>query len=82
MITHDDLIRVGFNRLEATTKTYGNGHITGSIVHQRKDGKIIHSCDDGYNEAEQIFCPFFKEKEKFNSVRIKNIEELAKYVFY
>lgn len=71
---HDELINRGFASLDSTTRTYGNGKFTGSVVCE-KDGKVLDPdyepkyvsgkivTDHKYypDDAKEIFCPFLKE---------------------
>lgn len=66
-----ELLDRGFEFLESSTKTYGNGKITGSIVSF---------------ERKKVFCPFIhadnEHKPNFNyqSIKLSTAEELDEYI--
>ena len=65
------LLDRGFEYLESSTKTYGNGKFTGSIFEFDK---------------QKVFCPFIPAEDehkpnlKYQSVKLTTAEELDEYI--
>lgn len=65
-----ELLDRGFKYLESSTKTYGNGKFTGSIVEIDK---------------QKVFCPFisaddeYKPNYNYRSIKLTTGEELDEY---
>lgn len=66
-----ELLERGFEFLESSTRTYGNGKFTGSIVEFDK---------------KSVFCPFISEEDErkttgvYQSVKLTTAEELDEYI--
>ncbi len=73
---HEELNKRGFHLLDFNTKTYGNNSLTGSICLE-KGTKIVEKEDQ---DTIQVFCPFIEGRHNFNTIRLKNIHELDKYL--
>lgn len=88
MNLHDELIKRGFILLHTLTRTYGNGNITGSIVNEKWDGKFLNIVDEPTKNTKEVFCPFIhsdddkKPNNKFNSIRLRNENDLNNYLYY
>lgn len=79
MIDWDTELKLrGFIRLESSTRTYGNGQITGSIVRENASGKIRLTTDGDYDKATDIFTPF--SSTNYQTTRIRTTEELDQYI--
>jgi hypothetical protein len=89
---HEELLKRGFCLLESSTRTYGNGKITGSLVFEKpdknsmtKDGIIVDKKD---KDANEIFCPFIqadddrKPNYNYQTVRLRNEKDLDEYLYY
>jgi len=89
---HDELIKRGFSVLDSGTRTYGNGKLTGSIVFEKPEKGSIDGngtiVDKKEENTIEIFCPFIKADDltrpnrNFQTVRLRSLEDLDKYLFY
>lgn len=87
---HEELLKRGFTFLESSTKTYGykfgKARFTGSIVHEKWDGKFWTIVDEPGKNVKEIFCPFIKAEDekrpnhKHQTVRLRNAEDLNNYI--
>lgn len=89
---HEELQKRGFQFLCSSTRTYGynNGKLlfTGSIEIERKNKITIITPDDKIQESDkEVFCPFIhgdderKPNINYQTVRIRNTEELDNYLY-
>jgi len=67
MITHENLLEIGFILLEESTRTYSNGKYTGSIVTEKISNKEF-----------DVFCPFL-DGNKFESIKLRTIDQIETY---
>lgn len=85
---HEELLKRGFVCLESNTRTYGNGKFTGSIVDESWDGKFFTIAEKPGKNTKEIFCPFLhgevkdRPNKNFNETRLRNTEDLDKYLYY
>lgn len=84
---HEELLKRGFVSLESSTRTYGNGSLTGSVVNENWDGKFLTIADKPSKTTKEIFCPFLHGEENnrpnlnHQTIRLRNTEDLNKYLY-
>lgn len=82
----EELLKRNFVCLESSTRTYGNGIFTGSIVYEKWDGKFLTIVDEPGKNVKEIFCPFLHTDDKtkpnhnFQTIRLRNAEEIDTYI--
>lgn len=83
---HNELLKRGFEVMESSTRTYGNGKFTGSIVDESWDGKYFTIAEKKGKNTKEVFCPFLhgetndRPNKNFNEIRLRNEEDLDKYI--
>lgn len=83
---NEELLKRGFILLEFSTRTFGNGKFTGSIVDESWDGKFFTIAEKKGKNTKEVFCPFLHAEEnsrpnfKFQEIRLRNTEDLDNYI--